>query len=462
MWNHFSKMRILYFIFLLFCGCSHNPVTGKSELALVTESQEIAAGEEYYSYMQQAEGGLYLADPLVEKYVQKVGFKLAEVSDRPHLPYEFVVLNNSTPNAWALPGGKIAINRGLLVELKSEAELAAVLAHEIVHSAARHGAKGMERQLLIDMGLAGLGQALKGHQYEDLVMGSAQVGGGLISLKYSRAAELEADEHGIKYMVRAGYDPQAAVELQKTFLRLSQEQRTTWLGGLFASHPPSQERIDANEKTASQYPRGGYLGIQEYEIQLEHLIQTKPAYEALDNGYVALIEKKDPIEALRLAQEGIALEPKEAHLYNLAGKANKALGKTSNAISDFEKATQLNPHYFDFPLQLGLVEQKLGRAVTTRTSPLIPKAKNLLDVQGRWNRNKNLVLTVRNTSTSPLHNIILEITLYDPTAKPLLQRKIALSEVLEPGQKSRVVTEITQPPHASWMETAIKQAKIYR
>ena len=96
-------------------------------------------------------------------YVNEVGQKLAAVADR-KLPYEFVVLNNSVPNAWALPGGKIAVNRGLLTELKNEAELAAVLGHEIVHAAARHGAKAQERGTLLQVGLAAaqIGAAVSG------------------------------------------------------------------------------------------------------------------------------------------------------------------------------------------------------------------------------------------------------------------------------------------------------------
>lgn len=118
-------------------GCSTNPVTGRSEITFVGEDTEIRMGEQNYVPMQQSQGGEYDIDPVLTEYVQGVGQKLSAVSDRP-LPYEFVVLNNSVPNAWALPGGKIAINRGLLTELESEAELAAVLGHEIVHAAARH------------------------------------------------------------------------------------------------------------------------------------------------------------------------------------------------------------------------------------------------------------------------------------------------------------------------------------
>ena len=117
---------------------------------------------------RQSQGGDYYLDQSLQTYVAGVGQRLAAVSDRPDLPYEFVVLNNDVPNAWALPGGKIAINRGLLVLLEDEAQLAAVLGHEIVHAAARHGASQMTRGTLANIGLVTLGVATQGaraHSY---------------------------------------------------------------------------------------------------------------------------------------------------------------------------------------------------------------------------------------------------------------------------------------------------------
>jgi predicted Zn-dependent protease len=135
-------------------GCGVNPVTGKKEIQFVSEASEIKIGEQQYAPTQQSQGGDFDILPDLTAYVNEVGQKLAAVSDR-KLPYEFVVLNNPVPNAWALPGGKIAVNAGLLTELKNEAELAAVLGHEIVHAAARHGAKAQERmELKLDRGLA--------------------------------------------------------------------------------------------------------------------------------------------------------------------------------------------------------------------------------------------------------------------------------------------------------------------
>ena len=122
-------------------------------------------------------GGDYVADPAVQAYVQEVGAKLAAVSDR-SLPYEFAVINNSTPNAWALPGGKIAINRGLLTELDSEAELAAVLGHEIVHAAARHSAQSVQRGALLQAAVLVTGVAAADSDYGEVAR-SAQAPGPL-------------------------------------------------------------------------------------------------------------------------------------------------------------------------------------------------------------------------------------------------------------------------------------------
>src|SRR5690606_29076233 len=219
-------------------GCVINPVTGDRELALVSADQEIAIGEQQYFPMRQAQGGDYVVDPELTAYVAGVGQRLAAVSDRA-LPYEFVVLNNSVPNAWALPGGKIAVNRGLLVELESEAELAAVLGHEIVHAAARHGALAMQRGLLLQGAVLATAVAAQGGNYSNLALGAASIGAQLINQRHGRAAELESDLYGMRYMSAAGYDPQAAVSLQQTFVRLSEGRGDEgWLAGLFASHPP--------------------------------------------------------------------------------------------------------------------------------------------------------------------------------------------------------------------------------
>jgi beta-barrel assembly-enhancing protease len=356
-----------YLIILLFLtACARNPVTGKNELSFISEQQEISIGKEHYFFLQQAQGGEYIVYEEIDTYINAVGQKLAAVSDRPHLPFEFVVLNNSVPNAWSLPGGKIAIYRGLLLELENEAELAAVLAHEIVHSAARHSAQDIERSTVMGVGLMGLATVVSGHKYEDVALGAATVGAGLTSLKFSRNAELEADAYGIKYMVAAGYDPQAAVTLQEKFLKLSEDQNPSWLSGLLATHPPSIERIEANRITAERYPPGGFLGTKEYQQNIAKLKDVEPAYQDLDKGYEALLNKHYP-QALRMATSGLETEPNEPHLHNLKGKAAVKLHDYDVALDAFEKAIDLHSEYFDYYLQKGLLEKKLGNHVAAHS-----------------------------------------------------------------------------------------------
>jgi predicted Zn-dependent protease len=249
-------------------SCMRNPVTGKREIVLVPTSMESQIGQEAYIAQQEAEGGCLKDNPHITEYVRKVGQKLVDVSDRPNLPFEFVVLNNPVPNAWTLPGGKIAINSGLLKELKNEAELAAVLSHEIVHAAARHGAQSIERDAAMQLAVAGVNAASEDNEYHDMMMAGASLGATLLHFRYSREAEFEADKYGMKYMSKAGYDVNAAVELQKMFLRLSEGKESSWVEGLFASHPPSIERVKANERTAKKLPKGGYLGEKEYKAAM--------------------------------------------------------------------------------------------------------------------------------------------------------------------------------------------------
>src|SRR5690606_18919804 len=184
---------------------------------------------------QQTQGGQFYIDPELTVYVREVGMKMAQVSDRPDLPYDFVVLNNSVPNAWAMPGGKIAINRGLLVLLEDEAQLAAVLGHEIVHAAARHSVQQQSRAGLLQIGLQVAQVATQGTEYGGLITAGAGAGANLWFAKYGRDQELQSDNKGIDYMVKAGYDPRAAVELQETFLKLSKQHNQDWLQGLLAS-----------------------------------------------------------------------------------------------------------------------------------------------------------------------------------------------------------------------------------
>lgn len=355
-------MRRLLLILLLALGtvgCAVNPVTGESELALMSEQQEIALGEQNYVPSRQMQGGDYTVDPELTQYVSDVGQRLAEVSDR-QLPYEFVVINNSVPNAWALSGGKIAVNRGLLLELESEAELAAVLGHEIVHAAARHGAKAQERAMLLQGAVMAAGVAAGDNDFAGVAVGSAAVAAQLIGQKYGRDAELEADYYGMMYMARAGYDPSAAIELQETFVRLSQSRDQSWLDGLFSSHPPSQERIEANRKTAAELEPSGEMNKAPYLARIERLTETREAYEWADEGRRALADENHE-QAMALAERSLHVEPREATFHALKGDAYFSREQFYDAVASYNQAIGLDDSFFYLYLQRGLVSQKLER-----------------------------------------------------------------------------------------------------
>lgn len=371
-----SHTFLLALMFLLLGACAVNPVTGKTELMMVSTAQEIEMGQQNYLPMQQSQGGAYDVDRELTSYVQGVGSRVAAYSGV-DLPYEFVVLNNSVPNAWALPGGKIAINRGLLTELQSEAELAAVLGHEAVHAAARHTAKQISRSQMMQIGVATTAIATSDSDYGNLYAGGAGLLAQLGLSKYGRSAELESDLYGMQYMSKAGYDPQGAVELQRTFVRLSEGRDSDWLSGLFASHPPSEERVRANMATAAKLPPGR-SGRDEYQAVMKKTIERKPAYEAYDEGRKALSEKKTD-EALELANKALDLYDGEAHFHSLRGDVRLSADKYDMAITNYTRAIERREGFFYYHLQRGIANKELGRTDTAvtdlnRSLELLPTA----------------------------------------------------------------------------------------
>ena len=359
---------------LITTACGTNPVTKKREIQLVSESQEIAIGKQNYSPARQSQGGDYIIDPELTAYVQSVGDKLAKVADR-QLPYEYAVINDSTPNAWAMPGGKIAFNRGLLYELNSEAELAAVMGHEMVHAAARHGAKSMERGIFMQGAMVAVGIGAQNTNYANLIVGGAQVGAALTMSKYGRDAESESDLYGMQYMKKAGYDPTAAVNLQETFVRLSADRKSNFIDGLFASHPPSQARVDANKATLAKLGAGGDWGKKVYAQKTAKLKATQTAYKAYDDGVKALVAK-DTAKATALANQAIKGEPREARFQELLGDIALTEKKTTEALAYYDKAIKLQPDYFKPHVQSGIALYNAGKK--TEAEPFLKRANELL------------------------------------------------------------------------------------
>lgn len=353
-------------------ACQVNPVTGERHFQIYGSDWEQQVGAQMYQPMKQSQGGDYTLDRELTAYVRQVGNRIAEHARRDaELDYEFSVLNNSTPNAWALPGGKIVINRGLLTELGSEAELAAVLAHEIVHADAAHGARQQSTGTLAQLGAVAsmvvLGSTVDDPNAREMAMLVPTLGAQLIMQRYGRDAERESDEYGMKYMSEAGYDPQGAVDLQKTFVKLSEDRREDWLSGLFASHPPSTERVQNNIRTAAKLPEGGEVGRERYLRKTAHIRETKPAYEAYAEAGKAL--KNDDIdEARRLLARARSIEPREPLFMALEGDILMNQGREGEAIKAYQEAIEANPNFFYGYLRKGQLEYDLGRFSTAEAA----------------------------------------------------------------------------------------------
>lgn len=354
---------ILLLGLLAMAGCAVNPVTGEKQLSLISTRAEIAAGDRHYVPLQQAGGGLYTVDSALTKYVERVGQRVAAVSDRA-LPYEFVVLNATSPNAWALPGGKIAITRGLLVELDNEAELAAVLGHEVVHAAAKHSVQAMQRGMLGQLVMVGAAVALQNSDYGNFVLGTGNLGLQAVGQKYSRDAEREADDHGMKYMHAAGYDTAAAVTLQEKFVALAKGRRPGWLEGLFASHPASTERVANNRAALAKFPAGGTLGRAAYEKRIAYLRARKGAYKEADRARRLL--RRSPERALRAIDGAIRQEPREPLFRGIRGRILMRQKRYQDAVRAYDAAIKRDAGYYGHYLGRGLVYRKLGRRTRAR------------------------------------------------------------------------------------------------
>ncbi len=235
---------------LLLAACATNPATGRRELMLVSEDQEIAMGREYDPQIV-ASLGLY-PDTALQRYVQELGLRMAAQSERPRLPWTFRVLDDPTVNAFAVPGGFIYITRGILAHLGSEAQLAAVLGHEIGHVTARHSASSMSRQQLAQLGLA-VGAAV-----DERVARYADVAGqglGVLFLKYGRDDENESDALGLRYMRRTGHDIREMPLVFQMLGSLSAGGEAGRVPDWLSTHPAPEDRFTRISTAITRTPQ---------------------------------------------------------------------------------------------------------------------------------------------------------------------------------------------------------------
>jgi metalloendopeptidase OMA1, mitochondrial len=230
---------------LVFQGCATVPVTGRSQLRMVSSEQEMQLGLTSFDQMKKE---LPISrDPAANSLVQKVGKRIAAAAagDLPNAQWEFVVFESKEANAFCLPGGKIGVYTGILPITRDEAGLATVLGHEVAHAAAHHGSERMSQAMVLQAGEQVLGTSLA--SFDPKVQAAASLAYGLgsqvgIMLPFSRKDESEADHIGLIYMARSGYNPEAALEFWKRFAAATASE-----GGppnFLRTHPVTEVRIE--------------------------------------------------------------------------------------------------------------------------------------------------------------------------------------------------------------------------
>ncbi len=250
-------MKLPKFILALFCaallaGCATNPVTGKRELRIFSDKEEVSLGAQTRDSVIKEYGRL--PDPALEAYVAGVGQKVAAVCDRQNLAYSFYVLDTEMVNAFAAPGGYIFVTKGILKAMSDEAELAGILGHEIGHVVGRHSMKALEKQygyqavlniasMVTQRDLSGL-QQYTGYLTNMLLLG------------YGRDNEFESDMLGTRYAMAAGYDPRGTADFFRKLQSLEGGKKANDIEKLFQSHPPTGERIKKVEAQAAARPGG--------------------------------------------------------------------------------------------------------------------------------------------------------------------------------------------------------------
>jgi predicted Zn-dependent protease len=382
---------------LPFYGCATDPVTGRKQLMMLTQDQEIAIDRQQSPFQFSSDYGI-VQDSSLNQYIHQVGSDLVPYSHRPGMPYNFQCVNATYINAYAFPGGSIAVTRGILLKLENEAELAALLGHELGHVNARHTAEQVSKSQLSSLVVGGLA-ILANSQARGLGELTQQLGAlgqGLYLAKYSRDNEREADSLGHEYMVNAGYGSLGFVKLMEMLNSLNKEQPNA-AQMLFSTHPMSDERLAAAvQRDQGPYARTRNAPVfrERYMDQTAELRRKKTAIERMQEGekylsqgkydsaqtafssalkqagddYAAhvlmakcqLIQKKNA-EAASYATAATALYPTEPQAHYVAGLAHVGTRQYDRALDNFTRCDRLLPGNPQLTFYMGYSRDKIGQ-----------------------------------------------------------------------------------------------------
>jgi len=383
----------------LMSGCATNPVTGKQQLMLLSEDQEIQIDKKNSPHQFSADYGK-VQDKALNNYINNTGKKMATHTHRANMPYSFRAVNATYVNAYAFPGGSIAVTRGILLSLDNEAELASLLGHELGHVNARHTAQQMSKGVLTQAFVGGISvlAGTQGRMYGQLASQLGTISAGALLASYSRDNEREADALGMQYMVGTGYGSQGFIGLMDILQSLGKHKPNA-IELMFATHPMSEERY----KTAVNKANTKYKSAQKQPLYRERYMDNtarlrakKGAIEEMQKGdkemarrkygdaeahykkalklapgdYAGLVmmstcqlvQKKYPA-GRRYAEKAKKVYPQEAKAYHLAGFAKIHTKDFEGAYKDFNKYEKVlpgNPNiiFFEGYCQEGMQHKK--------------------------------------------------------------------------------------------------------
>jgi predicted Zn-dependent protease len=363
------QLIYLLALFLTAFGCAVNPVTGKRELSLISEQEEITLGRQSDADIR-LQYGVY-DDPALNVYLEGVGKALVPHTHRPSLDYHFAVLDTPVVNAFAVPGGYIYLTRGILALMGSEAEMAVVLGHELGHVNARHSVRRMSEMMLVQAGLA-VGSALSETFAE--ISGLAGVGIQLLFLKFSRDDEFQADSLGVEYSRKGAYNPGEMIGFFASLEKLGDLSGGRSLPGFLSTHPLTKDRIQkvrmmlaASDQTLARKdrsylqelsgvvygddPRQGFVeGQAFYHPELTFTFTVPEGWTVRNSPAQVLILSKDEEAALLLQAEKSADSlPDYARKKAESIKGGRLVGEDRLSVAELSSFHQL----YDVPQQTG-------------------------------------------------------------------------------------------------------------
>ena len=324
-------------------GCATSPVTGKSILVGMSEAQEKQADAQAAPHQFSQDLGA-IQDESVNRYVADLGQRMGALTHRPQMPYSYRVLNANYVNAYTFPGGAMGVTRGILADLDDEAQLAALLGHELGHVNARHAAQRQGQNMVAQAAIVGLNVAAQNSDWGGLVGIGSQIGASALLASYSREHEREADALGQEYLVKAGYPASGMVRLHQ--LLVTEEKSTpSLLQTMFSTHPMSRERMEAAQAAAdSRYRISNSLDARRdrFMDSTASLRRIRPTIDACKNGETAMAAKQYA-KAQTEFQTALAKTPRDYASNLRMAQCLQAQGQTAKAANYADNAREIYP-----------------------------------------------------------------------------------------------------------------------